>query len=316
MNEAPRLGQTSKFQTKISSGEPEIFCFHRITSGHGRAGADTHRPQRVLFIAIADQLLSLPRICNRIIHQNMAPRAAPKRRTSDVQVQPVKKQASTNTITTKAKDAAATKRASQPLAPSTSQNSVVKSTAKHKGRKPSQSIPKDEIAVKTRKIPAPSKKVRTAVTDAETKLNVYAFGSGSMGELGLGPQSNQRNVKRPRLNPNLLPDEVGIVDIAAGGMHCAAIDGEGRVWTWGVNDQGVLGRETTWSPENEDEDMDDEDEDKLNPRESVPGLVEGFPEGTVISKIACGDSITVALTNDGKVYAWGTFRVRPSYLRG
>lgn len=242
----------------------------------------------------------------------MAPRASSKRRTSDLQDKPVKKQASTNNITTKAKDAAATKRASQPLAPSTSQNSVVKAATKHKGRKPSQSIPKEEVAAKTRKIPAPSKTARPTVVDAGTKLNVYAFGSGSMGELGLGPQSNQRNVKRPRLNLNLLPDEVGVVDIAAGGMHCAAIDSKGQVWTWGVNDQGVLGRDTTWSPENEDEDMDDDDDEKLNPLESIPGMVEGLPAGTVVSKIACGDSITVALTTDGKVYAWGTFRVCPS----
>lgn len=135
-----------------------------------------------------------------------------------------------------------------------------------------------------------------------------------MGELGLGPHSSQRNVKRPRLNPYLLPEEVGIVDIAVGGMHCAAIDERGRVWTWGVNDQGVLGRDTTWSPENEDTAMDSEDEDdeQLNPKESVPGLVEGFPEGTIIDKIACGDSITVAVTNEGRVYAWGTFRVFPN----
>jgi regulator of chromosome condensation len=136
-----------------------------------------------------------------------------------------------------------------------------------------------------------------------------------MGELGLGPHENQRNVKRPRLNSYLLPDEVGIVDVAVGGMHCAAIDKDGRVWTWGVNDQGVLGRDTTWTPENEDTamDSDDEDEEQLNPRESVPGLVEGFPDGTRIDKIACGDSITVACTTDGKVYAWGTFRVRSCY---
>jgi regulator of chromosome condensation len=223
----------------------------------------------------------------------------------------VKKQASANDITTSAKEAAATKRAAQPLAPSTSQNSVVKSTTKARGRKPSQARPKeDQVATKTRKIPAPSTAPRTTAIQQGTRLNIYVFGSGSMGELGLGPQSSQRNVKRPRLNPNLLPDEVGIVDVAAGGMHCAAVDQKGRVWTWGVNDQGVLGRDTTWSPQNEDADMDeDDDDDKLNPKESVPGLVEGFPEGTVISKIACGDSITVALTTEGKVYAWGTFRV-------
>lgn len=132
-----------------------------------------------------------------------------------------------------------------------------------------------------------------------------------MGELGLGPLSSQRNVKRPRLNSNLLPQDVGIVDIAVGGMHCAAIDERGQVWTWGVNDQGVLGRDTTWSPEDEDAamDSDDEDDEQLNPKESIPSLVEGFPEGTVVTKIACGDSVTVAVTDEGKVYAWGTFRV-------
>jgi len=140
-----------------------------------------------------------------------------------------------------------------------------------------------------------------------------------MGELGLGPREKDRNVKRPRLNPHLLPDKVGIVDIAVGGMHCAAIDDKGRVWTWGVNDQGVLGRDTTWTPDTvdgdvkmsleADSDIDDEDEEMLNPKESVPGLVEGFPEGVKIEKIACGDSITVAVTTEGAVYAWGTFRV-------
>jgi len=239
----------------------------------------------------------------------MAPRGSTKRRTSDKHDVPVKKQSSTNDVKATVRESAATKRAAQPLAPSTSQNSVVKPTTKRRGRKPSQSVLEEENVAKTRKISAPSTTARMTAIPAGTKLNVYVFGSGSMGELGLGPHSSQRNVKRPRLNPNLLPDEVGVVDVAAGGMHCAAIDDKGRVWTWGVNDQGVLGRDTTWSPQNEDVDMDDDDEDKLNPRESVPGLVEGFPEGTVISKIACGDSITVAVTNEGNVYAWGTFRV-------
>src|SRR5579864_3193407 len=32
---------------------------------------------------------------------------------------------------------------------------------------------------------------------------VFVFGAGTMGELGLGPTSHDRNVKRPRLNPHL-----------------------------------------------------------------------------------------------------------------
>jgi regulator of chromosome condensation len=129
-----------------------------------------------------------------------------------------------------------------------------------------------------------------------------------MGELGLGPHPRERNVKRPRLNSHLLPSEVGVIDMSAGGMHCAALDSLGRVWTWGVNDQGVLGRDTVWSPPLGEE-SDDEEEEMLNPRESVPGLVEGFPLGERIVKVACGDSISVALNDKGQVYAWGTFRV-------
>jgi regulator of chromosome condensation len=243
----------------------------------------------------------------------MAPRTTTKRNTSDVPLKRTTSIASNVTSTT-----SSTRRLShQPLAPSTSQNSVVKSlttTTKHKPRKPS--LP--EIKVEPLP-PVPAQKTRKTpviVTGGEdhSRLNVYVFGSGSMGELGLGPLETQRNVKRPRLNGHLLPEEVGIVDVAVGGMHCAGIDVQGRVWTWGVNDQGVLGRDTTWSPpENDDTAMDSDDEDgeQLNPRESVPGLVEGFPEGTVITKIACGDSITVAVTDKGQVYAWGTFRVLP-----
>jgi regulator of chromosome condensation len=235
----------------------------------------------------------------------MAPRTTASRRTKpEIEVKSLKRTPSTtSTVTSKP-------RAHQPLAPSTSQNSLVKPAAvtKHKPRKASQS----KIKVEEIKEEKATSKGSATVELQKPKLNVYVFGSGSMGELGLGPDAKQRNVKRPRLNSNLLPESVGIEDIAAGGMHCAAIDDKGRVWTWGVNDQGVLGRDTTWTPpENEDTamDSDDEEEEQLNPLESVPGLVEGFPDGTIITKVACGDSITVALTNKGQVYAWGTFRV-------
>lgn len=35
-----------------------------------------------------------------------------------------------------------------------------------------------------------------------------------------------------------------VVQVAAGGMHGAAITADGGVWTWGVNDEGALGRQT------------------------------------------------------------------------
>ncbi|QSL64634.1 hypothetical protein MERGE_001936 [Pneumocystis wakefieldiae] len=146
----------------------------------------------------------------------------------------------------------------------------------------------------------------------DEKLCVFVFGTGSMSELGLGPEPTGRVVKRPRLNPHLPYDKVGIVDVAVGGMHSAAIDYKGNVYTWGVNDQGALGRDTTWKANRTDSDSDDEQ--MLNPKDSVPGKVEGIPDGVKIVRVACGDSISVAITDQGQVYAWGSFRCSDGIL--
>ena len=145
------------------------------------------------------------------------------------------------------------------------------------------------------------------------RLNIYAFGTGDNAELGLGPEVNAKVVKRPRLNAHLLPEKVGIVAVAIGGMHGLALSHEGKVYSWGVNDQYALGRETKYTPPmrdvGSDDDSDSDGEEPLNPLESTPMLITEFPEGTVITNIAAGDSISIAVTDTGKVYGWGTFRV-------
>lgn len=78
-----------------------------------------------------------------------------------------------------------------------------------------------------------------------TRLDVYVFGEGSAGELGLGPKKSV-DVKRPRLNPLLDAEKVGVVQLSAGGMHVAALTFDGKVLTWGVNDNYALGRDTPW----------------------------------------------------------------------
>ena len=148
------------------------------------------------------------------------------------------------------------------------------------------------------------------------RLDVYVFGEGSSSELGLGTAKTAIDVKRPRLNPLLSAQQIGVVQIACGGMHVAALTHDNKILTWGVNDQGALGRKTTW--EGGLKDMDDNDSDEsdksdsgLNPAESSPAAVpaSSFPEDTQFVKLAAGDSHTLALTDDGYVYGWGTFRV-------
>lgn len=137
-----------------------------------------------------------------------------------------------------------------------------------------------------------------------TQCEVFAFGTGDMCELGLGPEKAS-TVKRPRLSPYLAKN---IVDIAVGGQHGLVLDAEGRVWSWGGNDLGALGRDTSGHEVLKDMDADESDDDddpKLNPAESIPALVD---TDLRFAKIEASDSLSIALTAEGDVYAWGSFR--------
>lgn len=144
---------------------------------------------------------------------------------------------------------------------------------------------------------------------------VFVWGTGSMCELGLGPNALTKEVKRPRLNPFLAPEnlnDTGIIDFAVGGMHVLALDSKNRVWSWGNNDNKVLGRDTTKAKENlksvDDSDSEDEDGD-LNEAESTPGLVQNLPNNNEkIVQLIATDNLSGVLYENGEVYTWGTFR--------
>ncbi|KAH8597764.1 regulator of chromosome condensation 1/beta-lactamase-inhibitor protein II [Bisporella sp. PMI_857] len=167
----------------------------------------------------------------------------------------------------------------------------------------------------------PSKRKKTAAelnTAPDKKLNIYVVGDGESGELGLGPKTvdGQRptNLKVPRRN-KLLDAYGGIVQISTGGMHCISLTQDQKILTWGVNDNGALGRDTKWEAPTKDidadSDSDSDDETELNPKESTPGVVPTEMLGDDIGKfvqVVGSDSASFALTSTGNVYGWGTFR--------
>ncbi|CCE65029.1 hypothetical protein TPHA_0J02090 [Tetrapisispora phaffii CBS 4417] len=154
-------------------------------------------------------------------------------------------------------------------------------------------------------------------------LDIFCWGSGSMCELGLGKLAKNKEVKRPRLNPFLPRDEAKIISFTAGGMHTLALDSNNDIWSWGCNDVGALGRDTSDSKETlkdiDDVDSSDDDDGDLNEAESTPAKIprESFPplaEGHKIVQLAATDNLSAALFSNGEVYAWGTFRCNEGIL--
>ncbi len=221
----------------------------------------------------------------------------------------------------KAATKAGTKRKAEDSAEEPKTNGVKRQRSQSKSATPAP--PKRKATPK----PAAPKKPRKKIvinSPPTARLDVYVFGDGSNAELGLGTAKGCIEVKRPRLNPFLKAGAVGVVHVSVGGMHTAVLTHDNKILTWGVNDQGALGRDTNWEgglrdmdDDKSDDSSDDGSDTGLNPKESTPGEVDvsGLPEDIVWTQLACSDSATFALTDEGQVYGWGTFRVsRPSSL--
>lgn len=67
------------------------------------------------------------------------------------------------------------------------------------------------------------------------------FGSGECGQLAHGTENDEDlNVDRPRIVYSLRDKHIRT--LACGGIHTIAVGADGRVWSWGCNDDGALGR--------------------------------------------------------------------------
>ncbi|XP_035245094.1 regulator of chromosome condensation [Anguilla anguilla] len=129
----------------------------------------------------------------------------------------------------------------------------------------------------------PPKKVKVSHSShGKEKGLVLVLGQGDVGQLGLGEDVLER--KKPALVS--LPE--GVLQAVAGGMHTVCLSETGNVYTFGCNDEGALGRDTAEEGS-----------------ETSPGKVE---LGERVVQVSAGDSHTAALTEEGVVYAWGSFR--------
>lgn len=124
---------------------------------------------------------------------------------------------------------------------------------------------------------------------------VLAWGSNFSYQIG-----NDSNERDTTLVPvTSLQSEV-IIRIACGSSHSLALSEDGRLYAWGKNGSGQLGIG-----------------DLIN--QSVPVQVLPLANHSSIKEIACGDSHSMVLLEDGSIWAWGDNSFgqlgRPTYTK-
>lgn len=122
--------------------------------------------------------------------------------------------------------------------------------------------------------------------------NVYSFGKGEYGQLGLGDTADYLT------EPCLINCLHKIVSIACGPYFSAALSSDGKVYMWGDNSNQQCGQE--------------EPKKILSPVEvnfsynencQKCGLL--MTKNVVINKICCGAYHTLAISNDYELWSWG-----------
>ena len=123
---------------------------------------------------------------------------------------------------------------------------------------------------------------------------IYAWGRNTSGELGIGTTLARSNVPIAVKTTGTPMDGKVVKQVEGGGRyegsHSIALASDGTVYTWGLNQYGQLGNNTT-----------------INSRSPVAVQAAGTPmEGKTIVQIAAGADHSLALDSGGALYAWGS----------
>ncbi|XP_011505541.1 PREDICTED: probable E3 ubiquitin-protein ligase HERC4 [Ceratosolen solmsi marchali] len=109
---------------------------------------------------------------------------------------------------------------------------------------------------------------------------IYSCGNNDSGQLG-----HEKPTKRLQLLPGL--DAFTFKQAACGGSHSVAVNNWGQLFCWGNNSVGQLGLDTSLAIV------------------QMPRMVKSLATNIVV-QIACGQKHSLALTNNGELYSWGS----------
>jgi alpha-tubulin suppressor-like RCC1 family protein len=115
---------------------------------------------------------------------------------------------------------------------------------------------------------------------------VVAWGRNTWGQLGDGTTADR--LVPVRVNPTDSLGGLKVRALATGQAHSLALTTDGRVLAWGFNGTGALGDGTRF-------------DDYL----PAPVSTSGALAGKVMTAIAAGQNFSLAVSSDGRAYAWG-----------
>lgn len=107
---------------------------------------------------------------------------------------------------------------------------------------------------------------------------------------------------------------VSIVQVACGPKHALALTNLGTVFSWGNNKNFELGRTT--SSNGDSSTLEPSEDNGVEAKCWIPAKVNDalIHPRVKFSKVAAGGSYSLALTQTGQIYAWGTFIVSPNLV--
>ncbi|RIA94469.1 regulator of chromosome condensation 1/beta-lactamase-inhibitor protein II [Glomus cerebriforme] len=130
---------------------------------------------------------------------------------------------------------------------------------------------------------------------------VYAIGSNLFAQCGMGSIESSKKLDRIKSL-----EQFKIVDISAGSIHSAALTVDGKIVTWGCNDHGTLGRFTETPKSEKAKEILEAGNYNIG-EEETPTYAEGLDNVNIV-KVVCGGNATFAISDQGHLYATGTFK--------
>jgi len=118
--------------------------------------------------------------------------------------------------------------------------------------------------------------------------NLWAWGYNSDGQLGDGTRTDSQFPVKVH-GEGGVGNLVDVIAVSAGNYYTLAIDNGNNLWAWGQNSSGQLG-------------------DGSTTRKTLPVKVMSDPstEFTNVKAVSAGEDHTVAVKQDGTVWAWGS----------